>query len=73
MKKLILALTVSSFAVGAAYAQASFETIDADADGSVTLAEANNAGLPWTEDQFKLADRDGNGALNADEFAAAVQ
>ena len=73
MKKLILALTVTTFATSAALAQASFESIDADANGGVTLAEANDAGLPWTEDQFKLADTDGDGSLNAEEFAAAVQ
>ncbi|MEM9331160.1 MAG: calmodulin [Pseudomonadota bacterium] len=73
MKKLILAITVSFFAIGSAFAQASFESIDVDGNGGVTFAEASDAGLPWTEDQFKLADRDGDGALNAEEFAAAIQ
>ena len=73
MKKLILALTLSTFAASAAFAQASFEEIDEDANGSVTLAEANSAGIPWTEDQFNLADKNGDGALDADEFTAAVQ
>lgn len=73
MKKLILALSLSTFAVSAALAQASFEAIDENADGAVTLVEANKAGLPWTEDQFNLADKNGDGALDVDEFAAAVQ
>lgn len=73
MKKLLMTLTVATFATGSAFAQATFETIDADGDGGVTLSEANTAGLPWTEDEFKLADTDGDGALNADEFAAAAQ
>jgi len=73
MKKLILALTISAFAAGAAYAQASFETIDEDANGAITFAEANKAGLPWSETQFNLADKNGDGALDIDEFAAATQ
>lgn len=73
MKKLLMTLVITTFATGAAYAQATFETIDADGDGGVTLAEATNAGLTWTEDEFKLADTDGDGALNIDEFAAAAQ
>ncbi len=73
MKKLILALSLSTFAASAAFAQATFEEIDQDASGSVTLEEANTAGIPWTEEQFTLADKNGDGALDADEFAAAVQ
>ena len=73
MKKLILALTLSTFAASAAFAQATFAEIDEDANGSVTLEEANGAGIPWTEDQFNLADKNGDGALDEEEFTAAVQ
>ncbi len=73
MKKILLAFTLTSFTAASALAQASFDTIDADASGGVSLVEANDAGLPWTEDQFNLADKDGDGALDAEEFAAAVQ
>ncbi len=73
MKKLILALAITGFATGTTFAQASFESIDADQSGGITLAEASAAGLPWTEDQFNAADRDADGSLNADEFAAATQ
>ncbi|MBO6813929.1 MAG: hypothetical protein JJ891_03635 [Rhizobiaceae bacterium] len=73
MKKLLLAVTVLGFASGSALAQASFESIDADQNGGVTLEEANAAGLPWTPEQFKSADSDQNGMLDAEEFAAATQ
>ena len=72
MKKLITALAITAFTAGTALAQASFETVDADGSGSVTLEEAAAAGLPWTEDQFKSADTDQDGALSAEEFAAAT-
>lgn len=73
MKKLILALAITGFATSASLAQASFETIDADQSGTVTLAEATAAGMTWTQEQFNAADTDADGALNVDEFAAAVQ
>lgn len=73
MKKLILALALTGFATSASLAQATFETIDADQSGSITYAEATAAGMPWTEAQFAEADRDADGALNAEEFAAATQ
>jgi len=73
MKKLILALALTGFATSASFAQASFESIDADQSGGITLAEASAAGLTWTEEQFNSADRDADGALSPDEFAAATQ
>ncbi len=73
MKKLILALAITGFTAGSSLAQASFESIDADQSGGVTLAEAGAAGLTWTEEQFAAADTDADGSLNADEFAAATQ
>ncbi len=72
MKKLIAALAITAFTAGTALAQASFETVDANSDGGVTIEEAAAAGLSWTADQFKAADTDQDGALNADEFAAAT-
>ena len=73
MKKLILALAITGFTTGSSFAQASFESIDADQSGGVTLAEAGAAGLTWTEEQFAAADIDADGSLNVDEFAAATQ
>jgi hypothetical protein len=73
MKKLILALTLSCFAIGNAFAQTSFESIDVDQSGGITLAEAGAAGLPWTKQQFEAADQNADGALDIDEYAAATQ
>lgn len=73
MNKIILALSITTLTAGAAFAQASFESVDADANGIVTFTEASDAGLPWTEDQFKLADTNGDGGLDQDEFTAAAQ
>ena len=73
MKKLILALAITGFTAGSSFAQASFESIDVDQSGGITLAEAGAAGLTWTEEQFAAADTDADGALNVDEFAAATQ
>ena len=73
MKKLILALAFSGFATAASFAQASFQSIDVDQSGGVTLAEAGAAGLLWTKEQFDAADKNADGALDIDEFAAAAQ
>jgi len=73
MKKFILALTLSIFAGSAAFAQASFATIDADRNGGITMEEARAAGMPWTEEQFSAADKDQSGMLDEAEFAAAIQ
>ncbi|MGB7285531.1 MAG: hypothetical protein WBC71_01230 [Salaquimonas sp.] len=73
MKKTILALGVLGFAAFPALAQeADFMKVDANADGVVTMEEASAAGWGWTEDQFKGADADGDGTLNAEEFATAA-
>lgn len=73
MKKLILALAITGLTTASSFAQASFESIDADQSGGITLAEASAAGLTWTQEQFEAADTDADGALNVDEFAAATQ
>jgi len=73
MKKLILALTLSIFAISSAFAQAAFASIDTDRNGGVTMEEAKAAGMLWTEDQFAAADKDQNGMLDEAEFAAAIQ
>lgn len=73
MRILVVAAAIAGFTIGSAYAQASFDAVDADANGSITMEEAKAAGLPWTEEQFAVADKDADGALNAEEFAAAAQ
>lgn len=73
MKKFVLALSILGLAGAPALAQeADFAAVDANADGLVSMEEATAAGWDWTEDQFKAADGDGDGSLNADEFAAAA-
>lgn len=72
MKKFVLALALGTFATSAALAETSFQTVDADADGGVTYAEAVNAGMPWSEDQFKSADQNADGVLDETEFKAAL-
>ncbi|MDJ0613132.1 MAG: hypothetical protein QNJ29_05605 [Rhizobiaceae bacterium] len=72
MKKLILALTFGTFAVSSALAETSFNTVDADANGGVTYAEAVNAGMPWSEEQFNNADQNADGVLDETEFKAAL-
>ncbi len=73
MKKLILALAVTGFAFTSAHAQEmDMSKVDSDQDGAVTLEEANAAGLTWTAEQFATVDVDGDGKLNADEYAAAT-
>ncbi len=73
MKNIVLAMAFGSLAVSTAFAQSSFQTVDTDANGTVSYTEAVNAGLPWSEEQFKQADTDSDGELNSDEFAAAIQ
>ena len=72
MKKVILALGLAGFASAAlAAGEMDFAKVDADANGLVSMEEASAAGWEWTEEQFKAADKDADGSLNADEFAAA--
>lgn len=74
MKKLILALSISGLTVASSYAQElDMVKVDADGNGLVSLEEATAMGWSWTADQFAGADADGDGSLNAEEFAAATQ
>ncbi|MEM7289563.1 MAG: EF-hand domain-containing protein [Pseudomonadota bacterium] len=72
MKKLLITLAFGAFATTGAMAESSFQTVDADTDGSVTYAEAVNAGMPWSEDQFQKADINSDGVLDEEEFKAAL-
>jgi EF hand len=72
MKKLFLALTLSTILSSAAIAaEMDFAVVDADGDSLVSTDEASAAGWDWTEEEFAAADADGDGFLNAEEFAAA--
>jgi len=74
MKKIIL---TSLFALGlstAAMAQAAtdFASVDTDANGGISYAEAVVAWPDLTEEAFAAADTDGNGELSAEEYDALV-
>ena len=71
MKKLLTTVSILTFTAGVAWAQ-DFGAVDADANSMVSMEEATAAGLPWTEDEFKMADANGDGSLDADEFKAAI-
>jgi hypothetical protein len=62
-------LTSSTAAIAASD---DFAKIDANSDGMVTLEEGMAMHSDWTDDAFKALDLDGNGSLNAEEYAAAA-
>ena len=64
----ILGLSTAAFAQDAAAAP-DFATVDADASGGVSLAEAQVALPDLTEEAFTAADLDASGELSAEEFA----
>lgn len=72
MKTIILSSLIVLGLSGAAFAQqgTDFATVDADASGGVSLAEAQLALPDLTEEAFTAADTDANGELSAEEFAA---
>ena len=74
MKKIILSSLVVLGLSTAAFAQAAtdFATVDADANGSVSLAEAQVAWPDLTEDAYKAADVDASGELSTEEYDALV-
>lgn len=74
MKKLTIALSTIGLFAGYAFAgEMDMIKVDADGNGLVTLQEANAMGWEWSEDQFVAVDLDGDGALNAEEFANAIK
>lgn len=72
MKKLVLAIALGTFSLSSALAETSFQDVDTDGDGGVSFVEAVNAGLPWSEDEFKAADKDASGVLDEQEFKDAI-
>jgi Ca2+-binding EF-hand superfamily protein len=54
---------------GATQAAVTFESLDADKDGRVSLTEA--AADKGTTERFSSADKNADGYLDAEEFAAA--
>ena len=72
MKKIILSFALTTFATTATLAETSFQNVDTDSDGGVSYTEAVNAGMPWSEEQFKNADQNADGVLDEAEFKAAL-
>lgn len=72
MKKIVLTSLFALGLTGAVMAQAAtdFTSVDTDANGGVTLAEAQVAWPDLTEEAFTAADTDGNGELSAEEYEA---
>ena len=72
-------LTLSSFVVlalsGTAFAQAAvadFASLDVDANGTISLSEAQVAFPDLTPEAYSAADTDADGELSADEFGLAA-
>lgn len=72
MKKLFAALAVSLMATTAAHA-AELAEVDKDGNGMVTMEEAKAMWPDMNADAFSGADADGDGSLNAAEFATLKQ
>jgi len=72
MNKLILSIALTTFTATSALAETSFQTVDTDANGGISYTEAVNAGMPWSEEQFKNADQNADGVLDEAEFKAAL-
>ena len=73
MRKFILTVALISGTTGAALADPDFQTVDTDADGTITFTEAVNAGLPWSESEFNSADENGDGTLDIGEFQSSLE
>lgn len=74
MKKIVLSTLVVLGMSTAAFAQAAtdFATVDADASGGVSWAEAQAAWPEWTEEAFAAGDIDANGELSSQEYDALI-
>ena len=70
MKSARFALAILLIGTTGAFAEG---MLDADADGMVTLVEAQAMYPDFTAEQFATADADASGALDAAELAAAVE
>ena len=72
MKHLFLSLALIGFAIGSSSqviaAEKEFDTVDANADGTLSFEEVAAAMPDMNEDQFKAADTDGDGVLSKPEW-----
>lgn len=69
MKKTLMTLTALATLSLPALAM---QSVDADADGQVTLEELQAVHAEITAESFAALDVNGDGLLDADEYAAAV-
>jgi len=74
MKKIVLSSLIVLGLSGAAFAQAAtdFASVDSDASGSISLAEAQVAWPDLTAENYAAADVDSSGELSAEEYATAT-
>jgi Ca2+-binding EF-hand superfamily protein len=73
MRKTLLTLAVAALAMPAVLSAATFEEVDTDADGSISMEEAMAAMPDVAAEDLQALDADGDGALSPDEFAAMPQ
>jgi hypothetical protein len=70
MPSIAIASSALFLSAAAFAAEGDFTAADANADGVLTLEEAQIVMPNLTEDLFRAADVDGSGALSQSEFAA---
>ena len=70
-KTITLAMVLSFFAVSAFANAPTFEAVDADKDGSVSIDEAVAVGM--SEEVFAKLDVDKSGTLSMEEYAATKE
>lgn len=73
MRKTLLSLTVAAFAAPSLLMAATFEEVDTDADGMVSMEEAMTAMPEASVEDLTALDSDGDGALSPEEFSAMPQ
>ena len=70
LKPTLLAAVVLASSAALAAEKPKFDAADANGDGMVDAAEFKATGI---EKDFGSLDADGNGSLNSDEYAAALE
>ncbi len=73
MRKTLLTLAVAAFAAPGILSAQTFEEVDTDANGSISMDEAMAAMPDADEATLQAADTDGDGSLSEEEFQAIPQ